>query len=150
MSTMSAHRERSRCPIAFSLDVVGDRWTLLVLRDIALLGRRYFGDFLAASERISSKTLTDRLQRLERAKLIVRVPDPADQRRARYFLTDDGLDFLPVLIEMAIWGSVRHPTPRLSGETVERMRSDRAGTIAEVRGAHEAERRVALESVDNG
>jgi hypothetical protein len=70
---------------------LGDRWTLLILRDLAFKNRRYFQDFLGASERISSNILADRLRRLERWKLIERNADPADGRRIRYFLTDDGV-----------------------------------------------------------
>jgi DNA-binding HxlR family transcriptional regulator len=144
---MGAHTERSRCPIAYTLDVLGDRWTLLILRDLAFKGRRYFGDFLGASEGISSKTLTDRLTRLESWGLVVKAPDPADRRRARYFLTDDGLDLLPLLIEMTIWGSRRHPDPDPPAERVERMGPDRSGTIRWYRERHVVEREGALEEV---
>ncbi|MQA89505.1 MAG: transcriptional regulator [Gemmatimonas sp.] len=144
---MAAHRERSRCPIAYCLDVLGDRWTLLILRDLAFKGRRYFRDFLGASEGISTKILTDRLQRLERGGLAVKAPDPTDRRRAKYFLTDDGLDLLPVLIEMIIWGTHRHLDPELSAERLARVSGDRAGTIRRYREEHIAEREIALQEV---
>jgi len=126
---MGAHRERSRCPIAYSLDVLGDRWTLLILRDLAFKNRRYFQDFLGASERISSNILADRLRRLERWKLIERHADPADGRRIRYCLTDDGLDLIPILIEITIWGSKRHPDPSVPVERAEQMSSDRDAVV---------------------
>lgn len=126
---MGAHRERSRCPIAYSLDVLGDRWTLLILRDLAFKNRRYFQDFLGASERISSNILADRLRRLERWKLIERHADPADGRRIRYFLTDDGLDLIPILIEITIWGSKRHPDPTVPVERAEQMSLDRDAVV---------------------
>jgi DNA-binding HxlR family transcriptional regulator len=109
--------------------VLGDRWTLLILRDLAFKNRRYFQDFLGASERISSNILADRLRRLERWKLIERHADPADGRRIRYFLTDDGLDLIPVLIEITIWGSKRHPDPSVPVERAERMSSDRDAVV---------------------
>lgn len=143
---MAAHRERSRCPIAFGLDVLGDRWTLLILRDLAFKGRRYFQDFLGASERISSNILTDRLRRLERWKLIEAHADPADGRRVRYVLTDDGLDLIPVLVEMTIWGSMRHPDPSVPVERAEEMSADREGTVRSYRERLRAERE-ALASV---
>lgn len=142
---MGAHRDHSRCPIAYCLDVVGDRWTLLILRDLAFFRRRFFGDFLGASEGISSKILADRLARLEGWGLVVKAPDPTDRRRARYFLTDDALDLLPVLVEMTIWGSRRHPTPSLTAEQVEHLSSDRAGVIRRCRDGHVTERERALE-----
>ena len=141
---MRAHRERSRCPIAFSLDVLGDRWTLLILRDLVFKGRRYFQDFLGASERISSNILTDRLRRLERWKLIEAHADPVDGRRIRYFLTDDGLDLIPVLIEMTIWGSRRHPDPSVPVERAEGMSADREGTVRSYRERLRAEREAQI------
>jgi DNA-binding HxlR family transcriptional regulator len=140
---MGAHRERSRCPIAYSLDVLGDRWTLLILRDLAFKNRRYFQDFLGASEKIASNILTERLRRLESWKLIEAHADPGDGRRSRYFLTDDGLDLLPVLIELTIWGSKRHPDPTMPTERAERMSADRDGIIASYRDRHRAEREAA-------
>ncbi|MGE0161475.1 MAG: winged helix-turn-helix transcriptional regulator [Gemmatimonadales bacterium] len=139
-SGMGAHRDRSRCPIAYSLDVVGDRWTLLVLRDLAFKNRRYFQDFLGASERISSNILAERLRRLERAGLIEGHADPEDGRRIRYYLTDDGLDLIPVLIEMTIWGSRRHPDPSVPVERAEQMSADREGTVRSYRERLRAER----------
>jgi DNA-binding HxlR family transcriptional regulator len=142
---MGAHRERSKCPIAYSLDIVGDRWTLLVLRDLAFKDRRYFRDFLGASEAISSNILTERLRRLQRWNLITMVPDPSDGRRSRYFLTNDGLDLLPILIEMTVWGSKRQPESNPPPERIERMSPDRAGTIRKLRERHIAERTDALD-----
>jgi DNA-binding HxlR family transcriptional regulator len=139
---MPAHSERSRCPIAFTLDVIGDRWTLLILRDLVFKNGRYFQDFLGASEKISSNILAERLRRLERWKLVEGHPDPADGRRIRYFLTDDGLDLIPVLIEMTIWGSKRHPNPSVSAEQAERMSADRAGTVGSYREQLRAERQA--------
>jgi DNA-binding HxlR family transcriptional regulator len=130
---MSSHRDRSPCPIAYGLDVLGDRWTLLILRDLAFKERHYFSDFLGASERISSKILTDRLARLEDAGLVVKTPDPDDGRRARYFLSDDGLDLLPVMIEIALWGSERHPDPKPGPGELEHFRLDREGAVRRVR-----------------
>jgi DNA-binding HxlR family transcriptional regulator len=140
---VGAHRERSRCPIAYTLDVLGDRWTLLILRDLAFKRRRHFQDFLGASEGISSNILADRLRRLERARLIEGHADPADRRRIRYFLTDDGLDLIPVLIEMTIWGSKRHPDPLVPAERGERMRADRERTVRFYREKHIEEREAA-------
>lgn len=137
---MGAHRERSRCPIAYTLDVIGDRWTLLIVRDLAFKHRRYFQDFLGASEKISSNILADRLRRLERWGLVEKHADPSDGRRIRYFLTDEGLDLIPVLVELTIWGSKRHPDPWLPVERAERMSADREGTVRAYRERLRAER----------
>lgn len=140
---MGAHRERSRCPIAYSLDVLGDRWTLLILRDLAFKNHRYFQDFLGASERISSNILADRLRRLERWKLIERHGDPADGRRVRYFLTDDGLDLIPILIEITIWGSRRHPDPSVPVERADELSTDRDAIVRSYRERLREEREAA-------
>jgi len=140
---MAPHRDRSRCPIAFGLDVVGDRWTLLILRDLAFKDRRHFQDFLGASERISSNILADRLRRLERWGIIEGRADPSDRRRVRYFLTDDGLDLIPLLVEMTIWGSHRHPDPSVPVARAEQMSADREGTVRSYRERLRAEREAA-------
>jgi DNA-binding HxlR family transcriptional regulator len=124
--------------------VIGDRWTLLILRDLAFKNRRYFQDFLGASEKISSNILTDRLRRLERWGLVEGHSDPLDGRRIRYFLTDDGLDLIPVLVEMTIWGSMRHPDPSVPVERVERMRADPEGTVRAYQEFLRAERQARL------
>jgi DNA-binding HxlR family transcriptional regulator len=147
---MAAHRERSRCPIAYCLDVIGDRWTLLVLRDLAFKERRHFQDFLGASEKISTNILADRLRRLERWKLIQGHPDPTDGRRIRYFLTDDGLDLIPLLIEMTMWGSKRHPDPSIPPERAERMGADREATVESIRQRLRAEREAAAAGRSSG
>ncbi len=98
-------RQRSSCPIRYSLDIFGDRWTLLVLRDLVLHSKTRFGEFLASDERIASNILADRLQRLEYAGIITRRPDPDDRRRQVCRVTQKGLTLTPVLLEIAAWGA---------------------------------------------
>jgi DNA-binding HxlR family transcriptional regulator len=121
--------KRSDCPISFSLEIFGDRWSLLILRDIALRDGRYFRDFLDSPEGIASNILADRLSRLEQHGVIEKSADPEDGRRQRYRLSEAGLDLIPLLVDLTIWGG-RHdpksvyPRPRLS-----RMERDREGAI---------------------
>jgi DNA-binding HxlR family transcriptional regulator len=136
---MPAPRDcRSDCPIAYALDVVGDRWTLLVLRDLLFGGKLRFTELLSSRERIATNVLTDRLRRLEEAGLVVREPDPDDGRRALYRPTEAGLGLAPLLIEMVLWG-VDH---RGTGEKgppaglIARMRADREGLLSELRARH--------------
>jgi DNA-binding HxlR family transcriptional regulator len=98
---------RSNCPIAAALDVLGDRWTLLVLRDVLLLGKSRFQEFQESPEGISSNTLTERLERLERHGLLVREAYQERPIRHRYVATPRGRDLLPLLREAALWG-MRH------------------------------------------
>jgi len=94
---------RSSCPVAASLDVLGDRWTLVVLRDLLLGGTTHFADF-AADEAIATNTLAERLQRLRDAGIIARVRDPEDGRRWIYVPRRPAIELIPVLVDLMIWG----------------------------------------------
>ncbi len=98
---------RSACPIAGALDILGDRWTLLVLRDALFFGRSRFDEFLASPEGISSRTLAARLQRLERHGILRREPYQERPPRYRYVPTPKGRDLVPLLREAVLWGA-RH------------------------------------------
>jgi len=136
---MPAPREcRSDCPIAHALDVLGDRWTLLVLRDLLFRSKQRFTELLASPEGIATNVLSDGLRRLEEAGLIARGPDPDDGRKALYRPTAPGVALAPTLIEMVLWG-LDHGPPGASApppELVERMRSDRDALVAELRTRH--------------
>jgi DNA-binding HxlR family transcriptional regulator len=98
---------RSPCPLGGALDLVGDRWTLLVIRDLLFYRKHRFAEFLASPEGISSNILADRLERLERCGLIERRRYRARPVREEYILTARGLDLRPVLRELIHWGK-RH------------------------------------------
>ncbi len=98
-----AHELRSSCPVAASLDVLGDRWTLVVLRDLLFGGRIHFADF-AADESIATNTLAERLQRLRDAGIIARVRDPEDGRRWIYVPRRPAIELIPVLVDLMVWG----------------------------------------------
>ncbi|MEM6929179.1 MAG: helix-turn-helix domain-containing protein [Myxococcota bacterium] len=103
-----APEPRSDCPIACSLDVIGDRWTLVVLRDVLLAQRRTFGE-LAQAEGIAPNILSERLARLEAAGVLTKERDPADGRRRLYLPTERGLDLIPVLLAVGRWGILHTP-----------------------------------------
>ena len=94
---------RSTCPVAAALDLMGDRWTLLVLRDL-LLGMHYYDELLEAPEGIATNILAERLRRLQEADMVVASSDPDNRRRKRYELTERGQSFAPVLLSLAKWG----------------------------------------------
>lgn len=98
---------RSTCPIANVLDIVGDKWTLLVVRDLLILGKRRYGEFQSSPEAIPTNILADRLKRLEAAGLIKKELYQDNPPRAEYFLTRKGADLGPVLKAMGQWGQ-RH------------------------------------------
>ncbi|KIO48619.1 hypothetical protein SQ11_10950 [Nitrosospira sp. NpAV] len=96
---------RSLCPVSCALDILGDKWTLLVLRDIIFMRKRYFREFLVSSEKIASNILSDRLKKLEAADIILRRQDPHNERRIIYAVTEKGLDLIPTILELLRWGA---------------------------------------------
>src|SRR5215470_17133776 len=90
-----------------SVEMLGDRWSLLIIRDMMLLGRRTFKEFLGSYEGIATNILADRLRRLEAYGIIAALPDPSDGRKLIYQLTPKGIDLAPVLTEMVLWAA-RH------------------------------------------
>ncbi len=112
---MRSNQPRSYCPINLSLEIFGDAWTLLVLRDMMFSGKRHFGEFLQSDEHISSNILADRLARLVEHGLLTRSDDPTHKQKAIYSLTETGIALLPVLVQMGIWGSKHRPaSPELA------------------------------------
>lgn len=98
---------RSNCPISSTLDLLGDKWTLLVVRDLLFLRKRRFGEFLESPERIPTNILADRLRRLEEHGVVEKTLYQQHPRRYEYRLTAMGSDLFPVLRAMAEWG-LRH------------------------------------------
>ncbi len=109
MGKKSASR-RSDCPIANALDVLGDRWSLLVVRDLVFQDFREFGQFLGAGEGISTNILTERLGRLQCAGIIVRSDHPENGKKYVYRLTEKGVDLIPLLIQLVLWARNTRPT----------------------------------------
>ncbi|TPJ67815.1 helix-turn-helix domain-containing protein [Mesorhizobium sp. B2-7-1] len=95
---------RSGCPINLSLELLGDRWTLLIIRDLIFAGKRHFREFLQSDEGISSRTLAERLQTLQDEGILTRSDDPTHGLKAIYRLTEAGIDLLPVLATLGAWG----------------------------------------------
>lgn len=98
-------RERSGCPISLSLELLGDRWTLLIVRDLVFAGKTHFREFLQSDEGISSRTLAERLQTLQDEGIVTKSDDPTHKLKAIYRLTEAGIDLLPVLATLGAWGS---------------------------------------------
>lgn len=94
---------RSNCPVNFGVESFGDKWSLLIIRDIVFWGKRKYGDFLNSDERIATNILAARLGQLEQEGILVKSPDPEDKRRDVYSLTEKGLDLIPLLVEIISW-----------------------------------------------
>jgi DNA-binding HxlR family transcriptional regulator len=95
---------RSGCPISLSLEILGDRWSLLVLRDIMFAGKRTFNQFVASDEAIATNILQDRLTSLVSAGLLTRAPDPTHSQRVIYSLTEQSITLVPTLVHIGSWG----------------------------------------------
>lgn len=104
--------QRSTCPISTGLELIGDRWTLLVIRDLMFAGKRHFREFLQSEEAVSSNILADRLNTLVENGLVTRQDDPSHAQKAIYSLTDKGLELLPVLIAISAWTQKHEPQTR--------------------------------------
>lgn len=104
-------KRRSVCPVACTLDVIGDKWTLLVIRDL-LCGRSSFREFMESPERIASNILSDRLERLVECGLVRTTPTPARPDRHTYSLTDKGMSLVPIIESVRDWGLAHIPGTR--------------------------------------
>ena len=102
---------RSDCPIAASLDILGDRWTMLILRDMLLGGKSQFGEF-ATEEGVATNILADRLATLVDQGIIDKVPDEADRRKFHYRVLAPGVELLPVIAELVVWGVKNTEVPQ--------------------------------------
>jgi DNA-binding HxlR family transcriptional regulator len=123
---------RSGCPVNISLERFGDRWSLLVIRDLMVRGLRTFKDFQNSGEGISSNILANRLRRLTTAGIIAAETEQSDGRRVNYRLTEKGIDLAPVLLELLIWGA-RHEQTGAPCDLIAHMESNREHVLAEAR-----------------
>ncbi len=123
---------RSGCPISIALEIFGDRWSLLIVRDAMFKDLCTFNEFLAAGEGIASNILSDRLAKLEAADVLTKSADEADARRFRYRLTEKGIDLAPALTEIVLW-SARYEETDAPAETLREMREHRESFLAGIR-----------------
>ena len=122
----------TNCPILFALETFGDKWSLLVMRDLLIRGRKHYKDFLYAGERISTNILADRLQQLEHHGLIQKQLDETNRRRYIYSPTQKGLELIPVLMELIEWSAKYDPESDVPAWYIERLKANREGVIREI------------------
>jgi DNA-binding HxlR family transcriptional regulator len=125
-------RRRSGCPVNVALEVFGDRWSLLVVRDLMVRGYRTFKEFEEAGEGIATNVLADRLKKLEAAGIVMSEADSEDRRKVNYRLTEKGIDLAPVMLELLIWAT-RHEETGASCDVIAAMERDREAVLAETR-----------------
>jgi DNA-binding HxlR family transcriptional regulator len=126
------HCPRSHCPVSLALEAIGDKWSLLILRDLIMRRKSRYQELLNSEEGISTNILAARLVRLEKQGLIFKSDDPDDKRQFRYAPTQKALDLLPVIFEMARWSAKYHPRSDRPGPYFERRRANKEGWMKEI------------------
>jgi DNA-binding HxlR family transcriptional regulator len=130
---MRLPRRRSTCAISSTLDLLGDKWSLLVMRDVLLRGKSHYGEFLASEERIATNILADRLARLGAWGLIERTGgDPRSGKQA-YLATAQGKDLIPLLLGIMCWAAKYDPEVTVPEALIVEMGRDPVGTAAAAR-----------------
>jgi len=124
-------KRRSECPLNASVEMLGDRWSLLIIRDMMLGGFRTYKQFMECYEGIATNILADRLRWLTANGIVTAAPDPRDGRKLIYQLTAKGIDLAPVLTEMVLWAAAHEDTGNQA--LVQLMRADKKGFLAGVR-----------------
>lgn len=107
---MKELKQRSTCPVSTSLDVLGDKWTLLILRDMLFAGKSTYGEFLQSEEKIATNILADRLAGLEAQGILSKAVAADKKSKFTYRLTEKGLDIVPIIVELVLWGAKHCPT----------------------------------------
>ncbi|WMN60857.1 helix-turn-helix transcriptional regulator [Pseudoalteromonas xiamenensis] len=125
--------KRSDCPISNVLDLVGDKWSLLILRDLLFFAKKSYSDLQNSDEKVASNILSSRLEKLEMDGLISKQQDEKDKRKKIYTLTEKGIDMLPILLEMILWSAKYSPDTNIPLALVTKASNDRDGLLEELR-----------------
>jgi DNA-binding HxlR family transcriptional regulator len=131
-STMKEAKRRSDCPIAFALDIFGDKWSLLIIRDLMFKSIRNYRGFLGSEEGIATNILADRLEMLECAGLIVGREDESNKSRHLYSLTEKAIDLVPAILEIVRWSADHDSQTGAPKEFVDRVKNDRDNFVREI------------------
>lgn len=123
-------KKRSECPISQSLEIWGDKWTLLIIRDLMFMGKRTYGDFLKSGEGIATNILADRLKMLIETGIIEQTQTSKTKSGSAYKLTDKGVDLLPILAEIHMWSYAHLDLSEDARAATSALRADKAGFIA--------------------
>lgn len=130
--TKTAKKHGTGCLVAYALDTFGDRWSLLIVRDMILYGHKRYGDFLCADEKIATNILADRLKRLVADGIVHKTRDPENGRSFVYMLTPKGLALIPAILEIIRWSGQFAPINERRRKLLDRINNDRDGFISEI------------------
>jgi len=123
---------KSHCPINYAQESFGDRWSLLIIRDLMFKGKKFYGDFLNSEEKISTNILANRLEKLEAQKLINKTPDKDNRSKNIYTLTQKGTDLMPMLLEMIAWSARYDNKTETPQNFIDSLKNDRDALIKEL------------------
>ena len=126
-------QRRSGCPISYALDIFGDKWTLLIIRDMLFKQKRRYGQFAESEEKIATNILADRLTKLELEGLVTRQTDPENGRQIVYALTSKALDLAPTLIEMILWSAKYDPDTAADRGFIRKAKNYREQLVKDVK-----------------
>jgi DNA-binding HxlR family transcriptional regulator len=124
---------RSDCPISTALDIFGDKWSLLVVRDLLFKGKSTYGEFLASEEKIATNILADRLLQLEAGGLVTRKAHPESKLKVLYRPTSKALDLIPTLVELIAWSEKHHDVHSYAKEFVKAIKKDKESVMKKLR-----------------
>lgn len=124
---------RSNCPINYALESFGDKWTLLIIRDLMFKSKQSFGEFLTSNEKISTNILTDRLKHLEAIGIITREVSGENRSKGVYLLTQKGKDLLPIMLEITQWSGRYYEEVNTSKEFLKKLDDDKAAVILQIK-----------------
>ena len=122
-------KKRSDCPVSNSLDIWGDKWSLLIIRDLMFAKECTYGDFLKSPESIATNILASRLQVLEENKIIEKLDHPESKAKVLYRLTKKGIDLLPIMVEINLWAEKYFPVPEDRKAMLKEVKKDKTAFI---------------------
>jgi DNA-binding HxlR family transcriptional regulator len=129
---MANNRRKSDCPINFALEIFGDRWTFLIVRDLMFKGKHYYGEFLQSEEKIATNILADRLSLLEKSGIVIKSSDQSHKQKVIYRLSQKGIDLLPILVDVIMWSAKYDKSSAVDVRFVRSVKRDREGLIKEI------------------
>ena len=132
---MEISKLRSDCPINYSLEFLGDKWSLLVIRDLVFEGKRFYKEFLQSQEAIATNILSDRLKRLENIGIINSKVYEKQRTQKEYALTEKGKDLIPVLIELILWSHKYQSGLNLNQDFILKLEKEKSQVIKSIREA---------------
>ena len=123
---------RSDCPISITLDIFGDKWSLLIIRDMVFRGMNTYGDFLNGGEKIATNILADRLMMLEASGIIAKQKHPESKAKILYTLTPKGIGLVPILVEIIAWSEKHHEVHPLAIKFAKQLRKDKEAVVKQI------------------